>query len=100
MRAACRYVARRRRIWKHRYVRVYVVGAGAVGTYLGGLLQARGAQIAYAPRAAADVRPVDADLAIVAVKAYDLQGAIDTLRRALGERVCAVILCPQNGVGN
>jgi 2-dehydropantoate 2-reductase len=81
-------------------VRVYVVGAGAVGTYLGGLLEARGAQIAYAPRAQADVRPVEADLAIVAVKAYDAEGAIGTLRSALGDRGCPVILCPQNGVGN
>lgn len=81
-------------------MRVYVVGAGAVGTYLGGLLESRGAQIAYAPRAAEDVRQVEADLAIVAVKTYDVEGAIRTLRRALGERGCSVILCPQNGVGN
>jgi 2-dehydropantoate 2-reductase len=36
----------------------------------------------------------------VAVKAYDTDGAIDTLRRALGERPSAAIVTPQNGVGN
>ena len=38
----------------------------------------------YAPRRLEDVVPVDADLAIVAVKAYDTGDAIATLRRALG----------------
>jgi 2-dehydropantoate 2-reductase len=78
---------------------VYVVGAGAVGTYLGQLLAARGSDVVYAPRAIDDVRPLQADLAIVGVKAYDVDGAIATLRRALGERTGAAILCPQNGVG-
>jgi 2-dehydropantoate 2-reductase len=64
------------------------------------LLAARGAEVVYAPRAAADVRPVEADMAIVAVKAYDTEGAIETLRRALGERPSVAILCSQNGVGN
>ncbi|GAC1306032.1 MAG: 2-dehydropantoate 2-reductase [Vulcanimicrobiaceae bacterium] len=63
---------------------VYVVGAGAVGTYLGDVLRATGATVTYAPRALDDVLPVAVDLAIVAVKAYDTPAAIATLRRALG----------------
>ena len=78
---------------------VYVVGAGAVGTYLGGLLQAAGASVTYAPRQLEAVAPVAVDLAIVAVKAYDTDSAIETLRRALPIRG-VTILCPQNGVGN
>jgi 2-dehydropantoate 2-reductase len=79
---------------------VYVVGAGAVGTYLGEALRATGAEVAYAPRPLVDVEPASADLAIVAVKAYDTEAAIATLRRAFGERTDATILTPQNGVGN
>ncbi len=81
-------------------VNVYVVGAGAVGTYLGEALRATGAEVRYAPRLLADVEPVAADLAIVAVKAYDTGAAVATLARALGERTDATILTPQNGVGN
>jgi 2-dehydropantoate 2-reductase len=81
-------------------VNVYVVGAGAVGTYIGDRLRETGASVTYAPRAAADVVPVEADLAIVAVKAFDTDAAIDTLRRALGPASDATILTPQNGVGN
>ena len=79
---------------------VYIVGAGAVGTFLGDRLAAGGATVGYAPRALSEVVPVDADLAIVAVKAYDTEGAIATLSRALPEPRRATILCPQNGVGN
>ncbi len=79
---------------------VYVVGAGAVGHYLGELLRSETAEIVYAPRRLEEVVPVAADLAIVAVKSYDTQGAIQTLRRALGDAPAATILCPQNGVGN
>ncbi len=79
---------------------VYVVGAGAVGTYLGGLLSGTGATVTYAPRQLEDVTPVDADLAIVAVKAYDTAGAIETLKRGLRAPETTTILCPQNGVGN
>jgi 2-dehydropantoate 2-reductase len=79
---------------------VYVVGAGSVGTYLGEFFAAGGARVAYAPRAWADVRPIEADLVIVAVKAYDTDAAILTIRKALGERPSAAILCPQNGIGN
>ncbi|MBD5634586.1 MAG: ketopantoate reductase family protein, partial [Candidatus Eremiobacteraeota bacterium] len=71
-----------------------------VGTYLGEALRATGAAVAYAPRRAPDVVPVEADLAIVAVKAYDTPDAIDALRAALGPNSAATILSPQNGVGN
>ncbi len=79
---------------------VYIVGAGAVGTYLGELLAGIGNNVVYAPRSLDAVEPVDADLAIVAVKAYDTDGAIETLRRALRDPDAATIVSPQNGVGN
>jgi 2-dehydropantoate 2-reductase len=79
---------------------VYVVGAGAVGTYVGERLRAGGADVSYAPRALREVVPVAADLAIVAVKSYDTESAIATLRAALADAPQATILCPQNGVGN
>jgi 2-dehydropantoate 2-reductase len=81
-------------------VKVYVVGAGAVGRYLGELLRGTGNDVSYAPRDPAAAEPVSADLAIVAVKAYDTDGAIETLRRALGEGSSTTIVTPQNGVGN
>jgi len=81
-------------------VKVYVVGRGAVGTYLGELLRGIGNDVAYAPRDVAGVAPVEADLALVTVKAYDTPGAIETLRRALVRGSAATIVTPQNGVGN
>ena len=81
-------------------MRVYVVGSGAVGTFLGEALRATGADVAYAPRLLQDVEPVAADLAIVAVKSYDTGAAIQTLRRAAGAASDVTILSPQNGVGN
>jgi len=81
-------------------MRAYIVGAGAVGTYLGGLLSASGASVAYAPRSLDDVVPVEADCAIVTVKSYDTGSAIETLRRALPNPASTAIVCPQNGVGN
>jgi 2-dehydropantoate 2-reductase len=81
-------------------MKVYIVGAGAVGTYLGEALVAAGAEVSYAPRSANDVVPVQADLAIVAVKSYDTGSAIETLQRALGPASTTTILTPQNGVGN
>src|ERR1700734_3895379 len=81
-------------------MKVYVVGAGAVGRYLGELLRETGNDVVYAPRDATAVEPYAADLAIVAVKAYDTDGAIETLRRALGDAPAAAIVTPQNGVGN
>ncbi|MBV8073969.1 MAG: ketopantoate reductase family protein [Candidatus Eremiobacteraeota bacterium] len=53
----------------------------------------------YAPRELDAVTAVSADLAIVAVKAYDLDAAIASLRRAIPAGGPA-ILCPLNGVGN
>ncbi len=79
---------------------VYVVGKGAVGTYLGDLLRSIGVNVAYAPRLLEEVTPYDADVAIVAVKAYDTASAIATLRAAIKFPEKCVFLCPQNGVGN
>ncbi len=79
---------------------VYIVGKGAVGTYLGDLLRAVGLDVRYAPRALGDVTPYDADVAIVATKAYDTEGAIETLRRAIRYPEKCVFVSPQNGVGN
>jgi 2-dehydropantoate 2-reductase len=81
-------------------VRVYVVGAGAVGTYLGELLRGIGNEVVYAPRVLEDVEPVDAELALVTVKAYATQSAVETLRRALRDPGATTIVTPQNGVGN
>ena len=81
-------------------MKVYIVGAGAVGTYLGDLLRGIGNDVTYSPRALEDVVPVDADLAIVAVKSYDTIAARDTLRRALRDPGATTIVTPQNGIGN
>lgn len=56
--------------------------------------------MAFAPRELERVEPVDAELAIVAVKAYDTESAIETLRRALPNPGATTIVSPQNGVGN
>jgi 2-dehydropantoate 2-reductase len=81
-------------------VNVYIVGKGAVGTYLGDLLRAVGVDVAYAPRALDEVTPFDADVALVATKAYDTAGAIETLRKAIRYPEKCVFVSPQNGVGN
>ncbi len=78
----------------------YIVGKGAVGTYLGDLLQAVGVDVAFAPRALGAVQPYDADVAIVATKSYDTDGAIETLRKAIAYPQKCVFVSPQNGVGN
>ena len=39
-------------------MKVYIVGAGAVGRYLGELLRATGNDVTYAPRDLAAVEPV------------------------------------------
>jgi 2-dehydropantoate 2-reductase len=64
------------------------------------LLAKTGNDIVYAPRELDRVEPVAAELAIVAVKAYDTDGAIETLKRGLAKPAETAILCPQNGVGN
>lgn len=81
-------------------MRIYIVGAGAVGTYLGDALQSVNVEVVYAPRNLADVRPFDADVALVAVKAYDTDGAIETLKKAIPYPEKCVFVSPQNGVGN
>jgi 2-dehydropantoate 2-reductase len=81
-------------------MKVYVVGKGAVGTYLGELLRGIGNEVVYAPRDLEAVEPLDAELAIVTVKAYDTPSAIETLRRALKDPPATTIVTPQNGVGN
>jgi 2-dehydropantoate 2-reductase len=81
-------------------MKVYVVGRGAVGSFLGGKLEAIGVEVAYAPRSLDAVTPYDADVAIVATKAYDTDGAITTLRKAIAYPEKCVFVSPQNGVGN
>ncbi|HVA38173.1 MAG TPA: ketopantoate reductase C-terminal domain-containing protein [Candidatus Dormibacteraeota bacterium] len=81
-------------------MKVYVVGGGAVGRYLGGLLADHGGEVIYAPRDLEQVVPIDGlDLALVAVKSYDTPGAVETLRRALGRAMGTTILTVQNGIG-
>ena len=81
-------------------MKVYVVGRGAVGGYLGDLLAGIGVDVVYAPRSIDAVEPYDADVAIVAVKAYDTDDAIATLRKAIPYPEKCVFMTPQNGVGN
>lgn len=81
-------------------MKAYIVGAGAVGNYLGELLRSINVEVTFAPRALDAVTPVDPDVAIIAVKAYDTEGAIETLRKAIAYPEKTVFLCPQNGVGN
>ncbi|MDE2571314.1 MAG: hypothetical protein KGM44_02180, partial [bacterium] len=82
-------------------MKVYVVGAGAIGRFLGGLLTGHGDDVVYAPRQLDRVALVEGvDLAIVAVKAYDTAGAVETLQRALGAAAGTTILTVQNGIGN
>jgi 2-dehydropantoate 2-reductase len=81
-------------------VKVYIVGRGAVGTYLGDLLSTIGVDVQYAPRAYDAIAPFDADVAIVATKSYDTDGAIATLRKAIAYPEKCVFVSPQNGVNN
>ncbi|MEO9170232.1 MAG: 2-dehydropantoate 2-reductase N-terminal domain-containing protein, partial [Candidatus Baltobacteraceae bacterium] len=81
-------------------MKVYIVGRGAVGTYLGDRLQSIGIEVAYAPRDLAAVTPFEADVAIVATKAYDTESAVETLRAAIAYPQKCVFVTPQNGVGN
>jgi 2-dehydropantoate 2-reductase len=81
-------------------VRVYIVGAGAVGTYLGDLLAGIGNEVIYAPRNLDEVTPVAADLALVTVKACATDAAIATLQRGLADPAATAIVTPQNGIGN
>ena len=81
-------------------MKVYIVGRGAVGTYLGQQLASIGVDVAFAPRDLADVEQVCADVAIVAVKAFHTHNAIETLRKAIADPANCVFVTPQNGVGN
>lgn len=81
-------------------MKVYIVGRGAVGTFLGDRLASIGVDVAYAPRALDAVTPYDADVAVIATKSYDTDGAIVTLRKALAYPEKCVFVSPQNGVGN
>lgn len=81
-------------------MKAYIVGKGAVGTYLGQQLQSIGVEVTYAPRSLADVRPVAVDVAIVTTKAFHTEGAIETLRKAVSDPKNCVYVTPQNGVGN
>jgi 2-dehydropantoate 2-reductase len=83
-----------------RAVNVYIVGAGAVGTYLGDELRRTGNAVVYGPRDSNAAEPLDIDLAIVAVKSFDTDAAIQTLRRAIRDPAATTIVTPQNGVGN
>jgi 2-dehydropantoate 2-reductase len=67
---------------------------------LGDLLQSVNVDVTYAPLNLSDVTPMDADVAIVAVKAYDTPGAIETLRKAIPFPQKCVFVSPQNGIGN
>ncbi len=76
------------------------MGRGAVGTFLGERLQSIAVEVAYAPRTLDEVTPFEADLAIVATKAYDTESAIATLRKAIVAPERCVFVTPQNGVTN
>jgi 2-dehydropantoate 2-reductase len=81
-------------------VKVYIVGKGAVGTYFGDALEGAGIEVAYAPRNLSEIRPFNADAALLAVKSYDTDGAVETLRKAIPFPQKCVFISPQNGVGN
>ena len=79
---------------------VYIVGAGAVGTFLADILRSINVEVSFAPRSLDAVTQIDPDVAIVAVKSYDTDGAIETLRKAIAYPEKTVFVSPQNGVGN
>jgi 2-dehydropantoate 2-reductase len=81
-------------------MKFYIVGKGAVGTYFGDMLERAGVEVAFAPRALADVTPYDADAALVATKAYDTDAAIESLRKGIAFPEKCVFIAPQNGVGS
>ena len=81
-------------------MKAYIVGQGAVGSYLSGLLRSINVDVDFAPRTLDAVARVDPDVAIVSVKSYDTDGAIETLRQAIAYPEKTVFVSPQNGVGN
>jgi len=64
------------------------------------LLKSVKVEVTYAPRALDGVTPVQADVAVIAVKSYDTSSALETLRKAVADPLNCVFVCPQNGVGN
>src|SRR4051812_42820451 len=102
-------------------MRIAVMGAGGIGSYLGGMLSraggdvtlvCRGAHLAAVRReglavstpkesfrarpAAADAVPAGMDVILQAVKLYDLEATMRQMLPVLGERTLVVTL--QNGV--
>ncbi len=100
-------------------VKVQIMGAGAIGSLFGALIQLSGFSVHYVARGRqlealkengltitglieghlrVDVsnRPEEADLTIVAVKAYDTEGAA----KMLSEVDCGITFTIQNGIGN
>jgi len=101
-------------------VRILIVGAGSLGSLLGGLLarthdvtlvgrdphvsavQADGLRVTGVetltprPDATTDIGAASADLALVTVKAYDTASVVDDLATCDVETVCSL----QNGMGN
>lgn len=107
-------------------MKVTIIGAGALGSVLGGLLHEAGADIVFlerdleevhhiqeqglwlegvsgerliSPAIAADPSEIrNADLALVVVKSYDTASTIPTLEKILASD--GVVLTLQNGIGN
>jgi|Deesub1362A_J573_1020465.scaffolds.fasta_scaffold00490_22 2-dehydropantoate 2-reductase len=100
-------------------IRVQIMGAGAIGSLFGALIQLSGYDVYYVARGeqlralkdkGLEIRgiineklevnagnaPENADLTIVAVKAYDTENA----GKALSNVNCGVTLTIQNGIGN
>ena len=74
--------------------------AGAVGTFLGRSSARVGVDVEYAPRAIDDVKPYDADVAIVATKSFDTDARSRRCAKPFRIREKCVFVTPQNGVGN
>lgn len=99
-------------------MRVQIMGAGALGSLFGALIQQAGYEVVYVARGKqyealkkglrvsglmeaeflvkASSKPVDADVTFVTVKAYDTESAA----KALAEIDPGVVCSLQNGVGN
>lgn len=107
-------------------MRIGIVGAGSLGSVVGGLLQEAGAETVLVERNKDEVRHVrdnglwlegvsgerllrplivsdpddagDVDLALVMVKSYDTAAAISTVKRIVSDG--GLVLTLQNGIGN
>jgi|Deesub1362B_J571_1020462.scaffolds.fasta_scaffold00539_3 2-dehydropantoate 2-reductase len=100
-------------------IRVQIMGAGAIGSLFGALIQLSGFKVHYVARGKqldalkkngltltgliegylrvdASNKPKEADLTIVAVKAYDTENAA----RMLSQVDCGITFTIQNGIGN